>query len=239
MSHPLHHSISSQKQWGGSVNDYLPIHNWFDTTRVFYRDMRHRAMRHHLEGFAWCEQEFGICFMNSDGAEVPTKSICEQHCVEDEGFVPTIKDYLDHLPIAGLYSAFGKERKIKSDKIEYLCGNSQKKWGGQPEDYFPIHNWFNSTTGLYPDARHLVLRHHIEGVFWCESLLGTYIINSDKRMVPVREIGEQHCLEVIGSVPYLRDYLQIMPVINWMYNPGKSRAVMKDIRQNKLDYLQK
>jgi hypothetical protein len=28
MSHPLHHSISSQKKWGGNIEDYLPIHNF-------------------------------------------------------------------------------------------------------------------------------------------------------------------------------------------------------------------
>jgi hypothetical protein len=30
MAHPYHHSLSSVKKWGGAVDDYLPIHNWFD-----------------------------------------------------------------------------------------------------------------------------------------------------------------------------------------------------------------
>ena len=52
MSHRLHHSISSMKKWGGQVDDYLPVHNWFDASRVDFRDMRHRSIRHHLEGFS-------------------------------------------------------------------------------------------------------------------------------------------------------------------------------------------
>lgn len=30
MAHPYHHALSSVRKWGGSVNDYLPIHSWFD-----------------------------------------------------------------------------------------------------------------------------------------------------------------------------------------------------------------
>jgi hypothetical protein len=54
MSHPLHHAISSQKKWGGSIEDYLPIHNWFDETKAHYPDMRHRTLRHHAEGIFCC-----------------------------------------------------------------------------------------------------------------------------------------------------------------------------------------
>lgn len=50
MSHPLHHSISSVKKFGGHIDDYLKLHSWFDETKAHFPDMRHRALRHHSEG---------------------------------------------------------------------------------------------------------------------------------------------------------------------------------------------
>jgi len=33
MSHPLLHAKSSVKKFGGKVEDYIDIHNWFDATK--------------------------------------------------------------------------------------------------------------------------------------------------------------------------------------------------------------
>ena len=124
MSHPLHHSISSQKKWGGHVDDYLPIHNWFDETKMHYPDMRHRALRHHSEGIFWCEQQFGTYITNSDGRMVPVRAIGEQHCMEDLGWIPTIKDYLDHMVVQGWMFKPGDGRKMlkemSKDKSDFV-----------------------------------------------------------------------------------------------------------------------
>lgn len=115
--------------------------------------------------------------------------------------------------------------------------SSQKKWGGNIEDYLPIHNWFDETKSSYPDMRHRTLRHHSEGIFWCEEKFGVYITNSDGKMVPVRAIGEQHVKEDIGFIPTIKDYLDNMNVVGWMYKPGDGRKVMKEIADEKLDYV--
>lgn len=124
MSHPLHHSISSAKKHGGTPEDYLPIHNWFDETKMHYPDMRHRALRHHAEGIFWCEKEFGVYIINSDGKKVPTRVIGEQHIIEDIGYIPTIKDYLDNMTMAGWMYKPGEGRKvlkqIKEEKLDYV-----------------------------------------------------------------------------------------------------------------------
>lgn len=124
MSHPLHHSISSQKKWGGHVDDYLPIHNWFDETKMHYPDMRHRALRHHSEGIFWCEQQFGTYITNSDGRMVPVRAIGEQHCTEDLGWIPTIKDYLDNMETVGWMFKPGDGRKMlkemSKDKSDFI-----------------------------------------------------------------------------------------------------------------------
>lgn len=94
MAHPYHHSLSSVKKHGGIVEDYLPIHNWFDATKSSMPDFRHRIMRHHAEGIFECEEKFGITITNSEGKRIPTRVIGEQHVIEDLGWIPTIKDWL-------------------------------------------------------------------------------------------------------------------------------------------------
>ena len=56
MAHPLKHAESSARKFGGRAEDYLPIHNWFDESKAFLADFRHRALRHHAEGIFLCER---------------------------------------------------------------------------------------------------------------------------------------------------------------------------------------
>jgi hypothetical protein len=119
----------------------------------------------------------------------------------------------------------------------YHSISSVKKFGGKIDDYICLHSWFDETKMHYPDMRHRALRHHAEGIFWCEEKFGTYIINSDGKMVPVRAIGEQHCIEDIGFIPTIKDYLDNMTQQNWMYKPGEGRKVLKAIQEEKSDYI--
>ena len=94
MAHPLKHAQRSAKRFGGKPEDYLPIHNWFDESKAFLADFRHRALRHHSEGIFLCEEIFGISITNSEGKEVPVRYIGEQHVKEDLGRIPTAQDWL-------------------------------------------------------------------------------------------------------------------------------------------------
>src|ERR1700693_6575308 len=94
MAHPLKHAQSSAKKFGGKVEDYLPIHNWFDESKAFLADFRHRALRHHAEGIFLCEKLFGVAITNSDGKLVPVRYVGEQHVQEDLGFFLTSSDWL-------------------------------------------------------------------------------------------------------------------------------------------------
>ena len=124
MSHPLHHSISSVKKFGGHIDDYLKLHSWFDETKAHFPDMRHRSLRHHSEGIFWCEEKFGVYIINSDGKQVPVRAIAEQHVLEDIGFIPTIADYLKEMNQAGWMYKPGDGRKmmkeIADEKLDYV-----------------------------------------------------------------------------------------------------------------------
>jgi hypothetical protein len=34
MGHCYHHALSSVKKWGGTAEDYLPLHQWFDESKA-------------------------------------------------------------------------------------------------------------------------------------------------------------------------------------------------------------
>jgi len=96
--HPLHHAKTNVKKWGGTVEDYLPIHNWLDATKEVFADFRHRALRHHSQGIFEAERVFGVYIVNQDGREVPVRYICEQHIKEDcGGKIPTVADWFRNI----------------------------------------------------------------------------------------------------------------------------------------------
>lgn len=82
MGHPYHHALSSVRRWGGSAEEYLPLHQWFDASKAILADFRHRALRHHAEGIFMLETVFGATLTLSTGRVVPVRLIGEQHVRE-------------------------------------------------------------------------------------------------------------------------------------------------------------
>jgi hypothetical protein len=98
MAHPYDHARSSVNKWGGQIEDYLDIHNWFDATKSWLGDSRHRLFRHHSEGIFECEKVFGTHITNSDGKRVMVRYIGEQHVKEDcNGYIPSAKEWITNL----------------------------------------------------------------------------------------------------------------------------------------------
>jgi hypothetical protein len=85
------------RKFGGKAEDYLPIHNWFDESKAFFPDFRHRALRHHSEGIFLCERIFGVAITISEGEQNPVRYIGEQHVREDLGLIPTAEDSLSQI----------------------------------------------------------------------------------------------------------------------------------------------
>ena len=94
MAHPYHHALSSVRKWGGRVEDYLPLHSWFDQSKEITADFRHRALRHHAEGIFMLETIFGVTLTLSSGRTIPTRWVGEQHVREDLGRIPSFADWV-------------------------------------------------------------------------------------------------------------------------------------------------
>ena len=98
MGHPIQHAKSSVRKWGGCVEDYLAIHEWFDESKAWVAHSKHRMFRHHSEGIFECEKRFGQTLINSDSKTVYVRYIGEQHVREDcNGYIPTAKEWIDGL----------------------------------------------------------------------------------------------------------------------------------------------
>lgn len=95
----MHHAERSAAFFGGRAEDYQAIHDWLDASKAHMPDFRHRALRHHGEGIFLCEAIFGIAITNAEGKRVPVRQIAEQHVVDDLGWIPSLKDWLQHLQV--------------------------------------------------------------------------------------------------------------------------------------------
>lgn len=107
---PFLHAKNSVKLFGGKEEDYLPIHNFLDSSKAHFPDMRHRAILHSSFGIYIAEQVFGTYIWNSNDKKVQVRDIAENHVLEDMGFIPTVQDYLQHLPLLPWLG--GKTRKV-------------------------------------------------------------------------------------------------------------------------------
>lgn len=98
------HALSSSRKWGGTPEDYLPIHSFIDSSKQTLGDHRHRALYHHTLGVWLCQQIFGPVLRiprtsHATMVEVPVRVIAERHIIEDLGWLPTPQAYLKNMPV--------------------------------------------------------------------------------------------------------------------------------------------
>lgn len=116
---PWIHARNSVKMYGGSIKDYLPLHDWMDSTKAAYADFAHRAILHNTFGIFLGEQLFGTTITNSDGKEVSVRDILEMHVKEDTGGrIPTIQDWLKNLPAEPWMMGVGQKQFAKKMNLE-------------------------------------------------------------------------------------------------------------------------
>jgi hypothetical protein len=77
---PYIHAQRSVKRWQGSESDYQEIHDFLDSSKAHFPDMRHRALLHNSFGIYLAERLFGTYITNSDGRKVQVRDIAETPC---------------------------------------------------------------------------------------------------------------------------------------------------------------
>jgi hypothetical protein len=115
---PLIHAKITVKKYGGHVDDYLPIHNFIDSSKAAMPDMRHRAVLHSSFGCYLAEQVFGTYITNSDGKLVSVRDVAEEHIIQDLGFIPTVEKWLSNLTLEPWMSGSRKRSERKYDMVD-------------------------------------------------------------------------------------------------------------------------
>lgn len=93
---------------------------------------------------------------------------------------------------------------------------SVKKYGGTWEDYIDIHDYLDASKAHVPDMRHRALLHNSFGAYLAEAQFGTVRENSEGRVYSVRDICEEHIIQDMGRIPTVQDYLDGMPIYEWL-----------------------
>lgn len=106
---------------------------------------------------------------------------------------------------------------------------SAEKFGGQPEDYLPIHNFLDESKAHFADMRHRALMHSSFGIYLAERVFGVNVKNSDGRFVSVRDVAEKHVIEDMGRIPSVQDYLQHLPMLPWLGGPKRKPQSRHDL----------
>ena len=114
------------------------------------------------------------------------------------------------------------------------CKNSARKYGGVPEDYVPVHNFFDETKAHVPDVRHRTILHNSYGIWLAERIFGTTVTNSEGKKVSVRDLGEDHVIEDLGFIPTLQDVLKDLP-INDIVGARLRKRTKYDLAGNKIE----
>lgn len=106
---------------------------------------------------------------------------------------------------------------------------SAKKFGGLPEDYQEIHDFFDWSKIAYPHMKHRAILHNSFGIYLCERVFGTYTVNSAGDKVSVRDVAEQHVLDDLGRIPTVQDWLEHLELKEpWMRADKKTRTIKFD-----------
>ena len=109
--------------------------------------------------------------------------------------------------------------------------SSASKWGGEPEDYILLHDWFDQTKSYTGDWTHRALRHHSAGVQWAIEKFGHTILNSRGQKIPTKVLAEQHLIEDCGFIPTPAHWLGVLSKHpdEWMLRVGKTRTTTLEV----------
>lgn len=92
------HAQASARKFGGSPEDYLKIHEFIDSSKKAFGDVRHRAFFHNTFGPWICQEVFGVAIeittKSGKVKKVAVREIAESHIVEDLGCIPSPGDWL-------------------------------------------------------------------------------------------------------------------------------------------------
>lgn len=235
MAHPYFHALSSVRQWGGVISDYIDKHQWFDYTKSHVADARHRLILHHADAVGLFCAIHGEYFENSDGQQVSNRLLGQQHVIEDFGKLMQLKDVAVTLQSTHKVPEFNKERAHT-----YLIDRKNLN----KQDAYKVESFF----GIFADALPEVLAPagqymltNAFGIFLFQDYIGQmFNYDNGRSQIPSRAIAEKYILAGYGKLPTLHEVITSFSVERWMFDNAVALAqqfkshVIADMQYNEL-----
>lgn len=122
------HAMTAAKEFGGNPSDYISIEEFIDSSKRIIGDVRHRSMYHHTAGIWLCQEVFGHTIevpgkVPGNTIDVPVRLIAEKHVMEDLGWLPSPKDYIDGMELRPWMG--GPVKKTMSRNALHLTNGEQ------------------------------------------------------------------------------------------------------------------
>ena len=198
---PLQHAQISAKKYGGCWQDYIEIHSFLDSSKAACAHFKHRFLLHHAEGLEIAVRIFGETTVNSNKKIISTKSLLNEHLIEDVGRIVSIEDWANDLfptSNSSIYQFLAKKRnQIESDFVKgetelFRAFNLSEKDISAIKDFlkFPLKN------STHPAA--ILFSHNSFAIFLAEKIFGVAFEKERKRhntkkphLISTREVFER------------------------------------------------
>lgn len=129
MATSYRHAEASARKFGGTPEDYLKIHEFIDSTKRSFGDIRHRSIFHNTNGPWVCQEVFGVFIeivtKSGKKRKVAVREIAENHIIEDLGCIPTLDDWLCNMSCKAWMG--GKQNKVMSKDALLRGGDNNEQ----------------------------------------------------------------------------------------------------------------
>lgn len=90
----IQHSHISQRKFGGNYRDYVDVHQFLDSTKLYFHHVKHRSVLHNTFGVELAVELFGAELFNSSNKAICVRDLAIAHIKEDlSGKVPSLYDW--------------------------------------------------------------------------------------------------------------------------------------------------
>jgi len=171
--------------------------------------MQHRMFLHSDFGEWLTVRIHGGAIKAADGVAVSTRDLFRDHQVEDLGRIVSLPEWLRETDLEYWKRRHQPPRQLEQIREEPAKGLAAR-WGGTPDDYLALLEFFDKPRELAPDnpgAADLIT-HNSFGIFLAEELLGTTIVLSAQtcsgnqpQFISTRSAAEDLVYARIGSIP--------------------------------------
>jgi hypothetical protein len=210
---PLAHARIAAYRYGGSWQEWLPYHDFFDSSKVALPSVQHRMFLHSDFGASLFKRIFGNTITVA-GRTVPTDHLAQDHLDEDLGRVIPLTTWLASLPHDLERSRPPAHlRGWRSDPL----GGMIERYGGTANDHQPLLTFFDEPRLVFAagDRRGDIVLHNSFGIFLAERVLGP-AVSIGGRLRATRSIAEDLVTARFGRIPTPATIAKPIRLTDWM-----------------------